>query len=291
MLGNVGVGKLLLLTVLALTAFAANSILCRLALASHEIDPASFTLIRLSSGALVLALIVAVRDRSGPLKHGNWLSALMLFAYAIAFSFAYLGLTAGTGALILFGSVQATMLIVAIATKQNPTPLQWVGLAIALAGLVYLVSPGLAAPPLERALLMSIAGIAWGFYTLLGRGVADPVGATAGNFVRAAPFAFLPIVASRVTLGEAAVWWALLSGAVTSGLGYVIWYAALPGLGATRAAVVQLLVPIIAAAGGVLLLGEVLTTRILIAAALTISGVALAVFAKAAPPARQEASS
>jgi drug/metabolite transporter (DMT)-like permease len=276
-------GRLLLLTVLALTAFAANSILCRLALASHEIDPASFTVIRLSSGALVLALIIAVREHSGPLKHGNWLSALMLFAYAVAFSFAYLGLTAGTGALILFGSVQATMLIVAITTGQNPTVLQWVGLALALGGLLYLVSPGLAAPPVDKALLMAVAGVAWGFYTLLGRGVADPVGATGGNFVRAVPFALLPIFAYEIKVSEPAVWWAVLSGAVTSGIGYVIWYAALPGLGATRAAVVQLLVPIIAAAGGVLLLGEVLTTRILIAAALTISGVALAVFAKAAP--------
>lgn len=269
--------RVALLTLLAVTAFAANSILCRVALADNSIDPATFTGIRLASGALTLALIVWAQ-RGKPMEKGDWTSGFLLFAYAIAFSLAYIGLTAGTGALLLFGSVQATMLIVSLTDGHRPKPIEWLGLALALGGLVYLVSPGLASPPLIRALLMIAAGIAWGFYSLRGRGVSQPVLATAGNFVRAAPMAIIPIAfyANQLHLTQSGVLWAVLSGAVTSGLGYVIWYAALPHLGGVRAAIVQLTVPIIAAVGGILLLGELLTPRLLIAGLVTLGGVALA---------------
>ncbi|MFI5384824.1 MAG: DMT family transporter [Fimbriimonadales bacterium] len=304
--------KTLLLTAFTLIAFAANSILCRLALGTREIDPASFTTLRLVSGAAVLAVIVAVRNGrisfkvarvkpqvSSGMPHGSgfevpnsklqtpnwssWLSGVMLFAYAAAFSFAYLGLKAGTGALILFGSVQATMILAAIFGGHRPRPLEWIGLAVALGGLLYLVVPGLAAPPIMSAALMAVAGVAWGVYSLRGRGVSDPTAATASNFLRAAPFA---VVLSLVLIGReqgsaSGFGWAALSGGVTSGLGYVLWYAALPGLGPTRAAVVQLAVPVLAAAGGVLLLGEELTMRLTVASAITLSGVAIAVFGRA----------
>lgn len=208
----------------------------------------------------------------------------MLFLYAIAFSIAYVRLSAGAGALILFGSVQATMLIVAIAGGQRPTAVQWLGLLLALSGLVYLVLPGLSAPPLGQALVMSVAGIAWGVYSLRGRGASDPIAATAGNFVRAVPMVcimvFVWLTTSRVEATTSAAGWALVSGAVTSGLGYVIWYAALPSLGATRAAIVQLLVPILAAVAGVLLLNEELSSRLILAAALTLTGVSLAIYKK-----------
>jgi drug/metabolite transporter (DMT)-like permease len=283
--------RTLLATAFALAAFAANSILCRLALAPNSagadrIDPATFTSIRLVSGAIVLALIVALHARRKANEAGDWVSGAMLFLYAVAFSFAYLGLTAGTGALILFGSVQATMLGVTIVGKQRPSPRQWIGLALAVGGLVYLLAPGLSAPPLDRALLMTVAGVAWGVYSLRGRTVSEPVLATAGNFLRAAPFALIVSVAffasTKVTAHGALL--ALTSGAITSGLGYVIWYTALPALGATRAAIVQLLVPVLAAVGGVVLLSETLTERLVIAAAVTLSGVAFAMFRPARQP-------
>jgi drug/metabolite transporter (DMT)-like permease len=285
------VAPIAVLTALALVSFAANSILCRLALSpdASAIDPASFTAIRLVSGALVLVAILslrALRTRvEGPdPQFGDWISGAMLFAYAAAFSLAYLGLKAGTGALILFGSVQATMLLAAIAQKQNPRPVEWIGLVLALAGLVYLVAPGLSAPPLDRAALMIFAGIAWGVYSLRGRSVSDPIRATAGNFVRAAPLGLLLLLAS-LTGAQASprgVALAVASGALTSGIGYVLWYAVVPTLGATRAAILQLTVPILAAAGGVVLLGEVLTFRLALATLLTVSGVAVAIVARRA---------
>lgn len=270
-------GKTLVLTTLAMVAFAANSILCRLALGAGTIDAASFGTIRLASGAAMLTLVLAAGGKRNPARHGDWTSALMLFGYVAFFSFAYLSLDAGTGALILFGAVQLTMFSAALAAGERFPALAWLGLALAASGLVYLVSPGLTAPPLAGAALMAVAGVAWGVYSLLGRGADDPLGATAGNFLRALPLALL------VSLGFAAdfqatptgVVLAVLSGAITSGLGYVIWYAALKGLSAASAATVQLSVPAIAAGGGVLMLGEPVTLRLVIASVLTLGGIAM----------------
>jgi len=263
-------------------AFAANSVLCRLALGATTIDAASFTAIRLGSGAAMLVLLAAGRRReiiSG--QRGSWRSAVMLFLYAAAFSFAYRNLSAGTGALILFASVQLTMLLYAIFSGERPGAAEWFGLALAFGGLVYLVSPGLSAPPALNAGLMTIAGVAWGVYSLRGRGSTDALGVTAGNFLRSVPFALIATFATLV-LGTAhatqrGVLLAILSGALTSGIGYAIWYAALRSLTATRAALVQLSVPIIAALGGVALVQEKVTARLVIASLLVLSGIALAV--------------
>ncbi len=263
----------------AMVAFAANSILCRLALRSEGIDAASFSLIRLGSGALMLAAVV-VLSRRGPAagSRRNWPSALLLFGYAAAFSVAYLSLSASTGALILFGSVQATMIVVGLATGERPHPLQWVGLVLALGGLAYLVSPGLTAPSLEGSVLMAGAGASWGLYSLRGRGVTHPLRVTADNFALATvPAVVLALVLVRglaVTLPGAAL--AVASGSITSALGYVAWYAALRGLSATRAAIVQLAVPVIAAAGGVALLGETVPARLVLAGCAVLGGVGLA---------------
>jgi drug/metabolite transporter (DMT)-like permease len=271
----------ILLTVLALISFAANSILCRLALAAHEIDPSTFTVVRLASGALMLVSIVAFRNRGSvtTLRAGNWVSAAMLFCYATTFSFAYVGMKAGVGALILFGSVQVTMILATVQARHSPTLYEWVGLVLAMGGLVWLVAPGVAAPPLSSALLMALAGISWGVYSLRGRAATDPIGATAGNFAGSLAFALVLtfFLASATPRGYL---WAAVSGAVTSGCGYVLWYAALPWLGATRAAIAQLTVPILAATAGILLLGEPFTLRLGVSAGITLSGVALAVFAK-----------
>lgn len=280
--------RVIALASIALLCFAANSLLCRQALGSRLIDPALFTAIRLTSGSLLLLIIVFVSggkpssSRSGK----SWLAAAMLFVYAAAFSFAYINLTAGTGALILFGCVQATMIAAAIAGKEVPTLAEWAGLLLALAGLVYLVLPSLESPPLESALLMATAGVAWGVYSLLGRGVKLPIEATAGNFMRSVPFALalLAVFFSAVHYTAKGVGLAGASGAITSGLGYVVWYAVVPLLGATRAAVAQLLVPVIAAIGGVLLLGEHLSSRLLIAGAVILSGVCLALFLRRPSP-------
>ena len=270
----------LILTCIAMLAFAANSVLCRLALGAAAIDAASFTAIRLSSGAAVLVLVAAGRRReiiSG--QRGSWRSAIMLFLYAAAFSFAYRNLSAGTGALILFASVQLTMLLFAIFSGERPGAAEWFGLALAFGGLVYLVSPGLSAPPTLNAGLMAIAGVAWGVYSLRGRGASDALGVTAGNFLRTVPFAlvvaFAMLEAEHIT--QRGVLLAILSGALTSGIGYAIWYAALRSLTATRAALVQLSVPVIAALGGVSLLQENVTVRLVIASLLVLSGIALAV--------------
>ncbi len=274
-----------LATAAALCAFAANSILCRLALRTEEIDPASFTTIRLVSGALTLWLVMAVAARRGGKSNepsgGTWISASLLFLYAIAVSFAYVTLNAGVGALILFGAVQLTMILRGQMLGERLPLLAWLGLSAAIGGLVVLVAPGIAMPDPLGAVLMAVAGISWGFYSLRGRGSKRPMAATAGNFLRAAPLA---IAASGIALGWLAphsspfgVLLAITSGAVTSGLGYVIWYAALPGLTASRAAAVQLTVPVIAAAVGVVLLGEDLTLRLLVSVVLTLGGVGLVV--------------
>lgn len=268
------------LTALALVAFAGNSLLCRLALRAGAIDPASFTSFRLASGALVLALLL--RGRAAPRAPApSWRPAAALAGYAIPFSFAYVALPAGTGALLLFGAVQVTMLASSLRGGERHHPRQWLGALIALGGLLYLLLPGLAAPPLGSAALMLLAGIAWGAYSILGRGATDPLAATATNFARAVPVALL---ASALTLASftaslPGVLLALASGAIASGLGYVIWYAALPRISRLTASLVQLAVPVLTALAGVLLLGESLTPRLLLAGTLVLGGIALGVLA------------
>ncbi|MCO5297294.1 MAG: DMT family transporter [Fimbriimonadaceae bacterium] len=274
--------RTLALVALTLVAFASNSLLCRLALRDGAIDWASFTSIRLASGAVALWILVAVPRRRSPLAEGSARMAGALVLYAVAFSFAYLELNAGTGALVLFGAVQATMIAAGIVGGERPTAWEWLGLAGAVGGLVYLVSPGLEAPDPLGAASMAMAGVAWGFYSLWGRGVPQPGAATAGNFVRAAPFGLIPLalLARQLHVTSEGVLLAAVSGAFTSGVGYVIWYQALRGLTATRAAVVQLAVPIVAAFGGVLLLGESLTWRLGLASVVTLGGVGIAVFGR-----------
>lgn len=270
------------LTAVAMLAFAANSLLCRLALQQRGIDPASFASIRLVSGAITLVAIVRLGSQRPSANRADWLAAVMLFAYVALFSFAYLSLPAGTGALILFGAVQLTMFSVGLRSGERFGAIAWVGLALAVAGLVYLVSPGVAAPPLLGAALMAIAGVAWGVYSLRGRGVANPLAATAGNFARGAPLAAVLslLFAANAYADTAGVALAMASGALTSGLGYVIWYAALGKLSAMRAATVQLSVPPIAALGGVLFLSEAITPRLAIASAAILGGIALVLTSK-----------
>ena len=266
-------------TGLALAAFAANSVLCRLALGGATIDAASFTTIRLASGAGALLILTAAFNKKWrAARRGNPVSALLLFLYAAAFSFAYNGLGAGTGALILFGSVQATMLSAALRSGERPHASGWAGLGLALAGLVYLVSPGLAAPPPASSAFMALAGISWGLYSLRERVANDQLADTTKNFVLPLPLAcginLLMLREAHVT--RTGVLLAVLSGALASGVGYVVWYAALRGLTATRAATVQLAVPVLAALGGVLFMSERVSLRLLLATALILGGVGLA---------------
>lgn len=265
-------------TAFALTAFAFNSILCRLALGTEQADAAGFTAVRLVSGALTLVIIAASMGKTkAAAKSGHWPSAIYLFGYAICFSLAYLHLTAGTGALILFGSVQLTMIAISIARGERPRVLEWIGLATAFGGLVYLTFPGLTSPPLTNSLLMAAAGAAWGLYTLRGKGSKDPLGDTTGNFVRTLPFAAIALVVflPNLNLTPYGILLACLSGAVASGVGYTIWYAALKHHTPTRAAVLQLSVPVIAALLGMVMLSEPATMRLSIAAALILGGIGL----------------
>ena len=274
--------KVIFYTGFALLAFAFNSILCRLALKSGAMDAASFTAVRLLSGALILlpVLLKSAREHRKLEVRGSWVSAFFLVAYAAAFSFAYLHLTTATGALVLFGSVQATMIIAALVSGERPKILEWLGLLFALGGLVYLVFPGLTAPPLFSSLLMIAAGISWGFYTLRGKsGAANPLVETTGNFIRAVPLAAavcLPFV-FQINLSPKGILLAVLSGAIASGLGYSVWYAALKFHTATRAAILQLSVPALAAIGGVIFLAETVSFRLLAATALILGGIALAI--------------
>ena len=267
----------IVLTILAMTAFAGNSLLCRAALKDTQIDAATFTTIRIVSGAA--ALWVIVRMRGGPPGSGSWLSAFWLFAYAAGFSFAYISLTAATGALLLFGAVQATMIGYGLWKGERLAAIQWSGLVVAIAGLGVMLLPGASAPAPMGAALMIFAGISWGFYSLRGRGAGDPTRVTAGNFLRAVPMAILvsAIMWSRLQVDAAGVAYAMASGAVTSGVGYAIWYTALPALKATAAATVQLSVPVIAALGGVALLGEALTLRLVLCSIAILGGIALVV--------------
>lgn len=270
--------KCFALTALAMIAFASNSLLCRLALRQTTIDAASFTLVRIVSGAICLGIIALVRRRS--LRHaGNWPSALALFGYAALFSFAYLRLPAGTGALLLFGAVQTTMIFWALKKGERLQVAQIAGLLLALAGLVALVFPGLSAPPLGAAALMLGAGIAWGVYSFRGKAGGDPLRATAGNFLRAVPMALLVsgVMLRLANWDRAGVAYAVVSGAIASGVGYAIWYTALPGLKASAAATVQLSVPVLAAAGGIILLGEPITLRFAIASVAVLGGIALVI--------------
>lgn len=277
--------RTLALTGIALLAFAANSLLCRWALGQHHIDAASFSSARVVAGALTLCAILLAQSRGAfPKLAPDWRSVAALGAYMLGFSFAYLSLSAGTGALILFGCVQLTMFIVSLRGGEHFSAASWGGLAIAFGGLIYLVSPGLSAPDPLGAVLMGAAGIAWGFYSLLGRGAKDPLAATAANFVFLAPFvlAVSALTAARAHVSETGMLLAVASGAIASGCGYVIWYAALRGLSGTRAAVVQLAVPVIAAAAGVALLGEHVTARLVVASAATLGGVAIVLAQRAA---------
>ncbi len=276
------------LTSIAMLAFAGNSVLCRLALAQDEIDPASFTSVRMACGVAALWLILAVGGRRR-VGGGSWKAATALISYAAAFSFAYMSLTAGTGALLLFGAVQATMVTVGLLRGERLTASQWTGFLLALSGLAALVAPGLSAPPWQGAGLMLAAGISWGFYSLLGRGMTDPIAATAGNFLRALPIALAlsAIAAFSAHMTPAGFAYAALSGAVTSGIGYSIWYAALPGLSPGQGASVQLSVPVITALGGALLLGEAPTLRLAACSLAILAGIALVIMSAGRNPSRR----
>lgn len=270
------------LTSVAMLAFAANSILCRLALAHGAIDPASFTLIRVASGVVTLWLILALSGRARVVA-GSWRAGLALFVYAAAFSFAYITLSAGSGALLLFGAVQATMVTMGLVRGERLAGLQWIGFVAALGGLAALLAPGVSAPPLVGACLMLAAGVAWGAYSLFGRGAIDPLAATGGNFLRALPMAIaLVAVAANFGLkgGASGIVYAILSGAVASGLGYTIWYAALPGLSSAQGASVQLSVPVITAVAGALMIGETITMRLMLCSLAILGGIALVIGSK-----------
>lgn len=265
-----------------MVAFAANSVLARLALGSGGLDAFGYTGVRLVSGAVMLALIVQIRGGGARfVVQGNWRAAAALFGYALAFSVAYLILGAGMGALILFASVQIGMLAWAVMMGDRPGVLEWVGIAVAFAALIYLVSPGVQAPDLTGTAMMIAAGLCWAVYTLLGRGSVAPIRDTAGNFIRCLPPGILLVGLGLLAHppGAAALIYAVASGALASGLGYALWYAVLPRLTRTRAALVQLTVPAIAALGGVALVAEPLTGRLILASAGILGGVALALLA------------
>ncbi len=269
------------LTSVAMIAFAGNSLLCRVALRETDIDAASFTSIRLVSGAFTLWLLVQLRNENA-VGRGSWGSALALFTYAAAFSFAYLGLSAAMGALLLFGAVQATMISHGLVMGERMRRLQWVGLVLAFAGLIGLLLPGLTAPPLLSSALMLSAGVAWGVYSLRGKGAGDPTRVTAGNFARAVPFTLVlsVLMAGNVNLDASGTGYAIASGALASGMGYAVWYMALPLLKPTSAATIQLSVPVLAAVGGVLLLSEPLSWRLVIAGVAILGGIALVIYEK-----------
>jgi drug/metabolite transporter (DMT)-like permease len=266
-----------LLTIAAMLAFAANSLLSRFALGEQLIDAASFTTVRVASGALTLVLIALPRRRTGTRASTDWRAVATLFVYTIFFSFAYISLSAGTGALILFGAVQLTMFVVALRDGEYFSLWSWAGLVVAIMGLIYLVSPGVTAPDPLGAVLMAVAGVAWGGYSLLGKGATDPLATTTSNFVYSVP---LVIISSLLFLNDfqislSGVVLAIASGTLASGIGYVAWYAALRDLTATHAATVQLSVPVIAAFGGVTLLSEPISLRLIVASAATLGGVAI----------------
>lgn len=275
--------KTVVLTGLAMTAFAANSIFCRFALGQGGMDAGAFALIRLVSGAIVLGILSGRHAFRPPIKEGGkpWAMPLMLALYALFFSYAYVNLGTGTGALILFGAVQATMIWAGVLAGERPGLVRILGMATALMGLIYLVFPGLSAPSPLGAFLMTLAGISWGIYSLLGKQVQNPVAATAFNFIWAVPLVLAPIFfltdfTLAINFAGSEFWAAILSGTLASGIGYVIWYAAIKGLSPGRAASVQLTVPVIATTGGIFFLAEPISLRLFIASAVILSGVGLA---------------
>lgn len=269
--------KTTLLTAVTMIAFAANSLLARMALGSGVADPVGFTAVRLVCGALTLwALVNINRRKEKPSRPGSWRSGWWLFLYAAAFSYAYVSLSTGTGALILFAAVQATMIVGGLQLGERPPPMQWIGLATAMGGLVLLVAPGLTAPSPMGSVLMATAGVAWGLYSVRGSGSSNPVAETAGNFIRSVPFAVALAMLSlpTVAFSLSGLLLAAVSGSLTSGLGYVLWYAALRGLTVIQASIVQLSVPVIAAFGGVIVLSEEVTVRLVVSGVLILGGVA-----------------
>ena len=270
--------RVFFLVAFTLVAFASNSLLCRLALRQTSIDPATFTTVRILSGAFILVLAGRLKGQS-PWQSGGWISAFALFVYAATFSFAYLDLPAGTGALLLFVAVQVTMIVTALVQGERLRLLQWLGLITALAGLVYLILPGLAAPSPQGTVLMLSAGTAWGIYSLRGRRNTDAIATTAGNFLRALPLALISSLFffQRTRLDPLGLSYGAISGAITSGLGYVIWYTALPHLRSSAAATVQLSVPVLAAIGGMIFLDELFTARFALSALAILGGIAFVV--------------
>lgn len=282
--------RTLSLTGLAMIAFAGNSILCRLALKATSIDAVSFTGIRILSGALMLTLLLKLRRRAAS-EGGSWRAAAALFVYAAAFSYAYVQLDAGTGALLLFGAVQVTMILVGLLRGESLRGQALLGFLLALGGLLAQLLPSASAPPLAGALLMLLSGVAWGLYSLLGRKGSDPLAITTGNFVRAIAFAAVLALFfhSHLRVDGLGVVYAVLSGAVASGIGYAIWYSALPGLSAIQGASVQLSVPILAALSGAVLLGESISLRLALVSLAVLGGIALILLAKVRAPVAQRA--
>jgi drug/metabolite transporter (DMT)-like permease len=280
--------RTLILTCIAMLCFAANSLLCRLALAPGLIDPASFTSVRVASACAMLIVVVWLKARHLPrLRGAKPRSIAALFGYLVFFSFAYLRLDAGTGALILFGAVQLTMFAIALREGEPFPPPAWFGLAVAVCGLIWLLLPGASAPDPLGALLMALSGLCWGLFSLLARGSADPIENNATNFLGCLPPVLLLNLAfaGEMHVSSHGLMLAIASGAIASGLGYVIWYVALAGLPATRAATVQLSVPAIAAIGGVILLSEPVTLRLVIASAAMLGGIAIVLAQRSRAPA------
>ena len=273
--------KLVLLAALAMTAFAANSLLCRMALVETDIDPASFTFWRLTSGALMLILLVVMRNQK-PLQEGNMASAIALFVYAAGFSFAYVSMTTGAGALLLFGAVQVTMISWGLFKGERMSALQWGGFLLALIGLILLLLPNAAVPQLSSALMMLAAGIAWGVYSLKGKGAKFPIEATAGNFIRATPLALVLLVIfwPGGEFHAEGMAYAVASGAIASALGYALWYSILVHIAAIKAATLQLSVPVLAVFAGWVFLDETVTLRIILSSLAVIGGVAMVIWVK-----------
>lgn len=268
--------KNITLITIALLAFAGNSVLCRLALGDQVVDAASFTSIRLLSGAIFLCALVRFKEKkSVSMKGGSWLSAISLFLYAATFSYAYISLDTGTGALILFGFVQLTMIAYTFMQGKRLAIVEWFGLFIAFSGLLVLLLPGASAPSLTGFILMAISGVAWGIYTIKGKGSETPLLDTATNFLKTLPFIILLTLITfyNSELSTRGIILAATSGAITSGLGYAIWYAVLKNITVIQAAISQLLVPIIASIAGVLFTNETITTKLLIASLLILGGI------------------
>lgn len=270
-------------TLFALIAFAANSVLCRMALGERTIDASAFTIVRLLSGIIVLIIILKLTPKKNDTpSRGSWISALMLFLYAIAFSFAYISLDTGTGALILFGAVQITMIVISVISGSRLHVSEWLGVLLAFTGFVYLILPGVSAPSFLGFVLMTVAGIAWAIYTLRGRTSTHPLADTAFNFVRTTPLVIILtlIAIPSIQLSYEGIILAIMSGAVASGIGYTVWYIALRGLSATIAAVVQLAVPVIAAIGGIVFVSEPVTLRLIFSAVMILGGILIVVLGR-----------